>query len=81
MKLSQMLTLAYTGLGIVAGYISNAFENRAVAILSAFLIYMITYVLLLKIISYKKRSWLVSNTLITFILVWLVVWIFLFNTR
>jgi len=81
MTLSQILTLVYLGLGIVAGVVSNSIESRLVAILVALLIYMVSYVVLVKVASYKKRGWLVTNSLITFILVWLVVWIFLFNTR
>lgn len=81
MKLMRILTLIYTGLGIVAGFISNIFEDRLIAVLSALLIYMISYVILVLSARSKKRSWLMVNSLITFILVWLVVWIFLFNTR
>ena len=81
MKLVQILTLVYLGLGTIAGFISNIFPDRSIAVLIAFLIYMVSYVVLIKVVSYKKRSWLVSNSLITFILVWLVIWILLFNTR
>ena len=79
-KLARILTLAYAGLGIVAGYISNMVESRLVAVAAAFLVYIVSYVVLVKMVTYKKKGWLVGNTLITFILVWLVVWIFLFNT-
>lgn len=81
MNLVQILTLVYIGLGIAAGYISIFFYNRLLSVLISFLIYMISYVILIKLVPYKKRSWLVTNSLITFILIWLVVWIFLFNTR
>lgn len=81
MNLVQILTLIYIGLGIAAGYVSNFFDNRLLSVLISFLIYMVAYVILIKAVAYKKRSWLVTNSLITFILVWLVVWIFLFNTR
>lgn len=81
MNLVQILTLIYIGLGIAAGYVSNFFDNRLLSVLISFLIYMISYVILIKLVPYKKRSWLVTNSLITFVLVWLVVWIFLFNTR
>lgn len=81
MKLLRVLTLIYIGLGIAAGYVSNLIQNRTIAILSAFLIYMVSYIVLVILVRHKKKHWLVSNSLITFILVWLVVWIFLFNTR
>ncbi len=81
MNLVQILTLVYIGVGIAAGYISNFFDNRLLAVLISFLIYMVSYVVLIKAVAYKKRGWLVANSLITFILVWLVVWIFLFNAR
>ena len=81
MKLMRILTLVYVGLGIVAGFISNLFENRLIAILSVLVIYMISYVILVLSARSKKRNWLLVNSLITFILVWLVVWIFLFNTK
>lgn len=81
MNLVQSLTLIYSGLGVVAGYTSNLIENRFIDILSAFLIYMVSYIILIKAVPYKKRKWLVANSLITFILIWLVVWIFLFNTK
>ena len=81
MNLVQILTFIYMVLGIAAGFVSNFFDNRLIAVLISFLIYMVSYVILIKAVAYKKRAWLVANSLITFILVWLVVWIFLFNTR
>ena len=81
MNLVQILTLAYIGLGIAAGYISNLFDSRLMSVLVSILIYMVSYVILIKAIPYKKSGWLAANSLITFVLVWLVVWIFLFNTR
>ena len=79
-KLARILTLAYAGLGTAAGYISSMVEGSLIAVVAAFLVYTVSYAVLVKMVTYKKRSWLVGNTIITFILVWLVVWIFLFNT-
>ena len=81
MKIVQAITLAFTGMGIIAGFVSNYIQGILLAALSALLIYTVSYLILVKIVGYKKRSWLLYNSLITFVLVWLVVWIFLFNTR
>ena len=79
MKLSQSLTLIYLGLGIVAGYISNYLQNLVFSILAASTIYLISYLILIKGVKHKKKEWLLSNTITLFILVWLLVWIFLFQ--
>ncbi len=81
MKLEQILTLAYSGLGLISGFISNYLKSITLGLGVPIAIYIISYIILMKLVSYKKKSWLTANSLITFILVWLVVWIFLFNTR
>lgn len=81
MKLEQILALAYLVLGVASGFISNFLGNITLGLAVPLVIYAISFGILVKLISYKKKNWLVVNSLITFILVWLVVWIFLFNTR
>ena len=82
MKIEKSLILIYLGVGIVLGYLSSYFSkssNLIVSVLLPIAIYSLTFPILIKFIKHKKRQWLFTNSFVTFILVWLVAWIFFFN--
>lgn len=84
--IEQKIILIYTCLGIAVGPISNFFtfaaspyRNLAIALLLPLAIYFASLATLVKTIRQKKIRWLVHNSFMTFVLVWLVTWIFLYN--
>lgn len=86
MTIEQIIILIYACLGVGVGLISNFFtstasphQNLATALLVPLAVYFASLAFLLRTIQQKKKRWLVYNSFMTFILVWLVVWIFLFN--
>lgn len=81
MNLEQKLISIFSLLGIVSGFISNYFRIFSLSLILPLVIYCLVFLILTKFIKEKKIKWMITNSLITFILVWLVVWIFLFNIR
>jgi len=85
MKEQRIIVLLFTVLGLICGYLSDylfsSFENAGLplAVITPLLICVVSISLTSKYIRGKKKSWMISNTFITFILVWLVIWIFLYN--
>jgi len=83
MKIDQILVGAYFVLGILFGYVSNYFNktlsNLTLALLVPIIIFAVTQPILLIFIKQKKKTWVISNSLVTFIFVWLMVWILLHN--
>lgn len=79
MNTEKISTLIYIALGALSGFISNAFNVFIVpvAIPAAIFAFSI-YFLLKRFNPNKKRKFIIEN-LVTFILIWLLVWIFLFN--
>lgn len=75
----RKLTLTYFILGITMGLLSTRLD----AVLSfgiGAVLYIVSFFLVKKIVSENKKFlWYVMNTLVTFALVWLVTWVFLFN--
>jgi len=81
-KLEQKLTAAYMVLGAACGVLADYIATNAsllYALLVPLAIYAVTITALVKLMRGQKKSVLVSNSLTTFILVWAVVWVFLFN--
>ena len=79
MNSERKLTLIYFVLGIAMGIISTHF-NTIVSIGIGVALYLISSFISKWFVGEKKKfSWFVLNTLLTFVLVWLVTWIFLFN--
>jgi len=81
LEMGQKLTMLYLVLGICAGLVSNTFTDAAMALLSSFALYIVSLVPLIKLVKHKKTKWLMYNSLVTFFLVWLTVWIFLINVK
>lgn len=79
MKTEQKLVLIYLLLGILSGIISNQF-TLVPAVIIPLAIYFISLIFFTRIIKmHMKKSKLFYESLFTFVLVWLVVWIFIFN--
>ena len=83
MKTEKLLAFFYTVLGICAGIVSNFFTKIGYGLEINFIfpliVYLISLFFLKRFVKQKKKGWLFSNTFITFILVWLVIWILLYN--
>lgn len=78
MNLEQKLTIVYSIIGIASGFVSNFF-TLLYAVSIPLVAYSISFVFLVRLIKHKKILWLLSNSFITFVLVWLVAWIFIYN--
>lgn len=77
----RKLTFIYFVLGLVVGVLSVNL-NVGLSIVIAALVYGTSLLVVKQFVKEKKKlSWYLLNTLITFVLVWLVVWILLFNLR
>ena len=82
MKLEQKLVLIYLAIGIVTGVLSNYLYEKmglALAVAAPLVIYAISIAAFLNIVKDRKVKSVVINSFVTFILFWLVIWIFLFN--
>lgn len=83
MKAEQIITIVYVALGIVFGFISNyvlrTFSNIILAFLIPIIFYAVSVGPLFKLGKLQKKKMLVSNSSITFFIVWIVTWIILFN--
>jgi membrane associated rhomboid family serine protease len=79
MNLDQKLAIIYTTLGILAGFISTLFSSLQFALIIPVVIYLISFIFLVRFCKHKKISWLIFNTIFVFFLIWLMVWIFTCN--
>jgi len=78
MKLEQKIAIIYSFIGIASGFLSNFLNSLLYAVILPLAVYSISFIILVRL-SKRKILWLLSNSFITFLLVWLVVWIFLYN--
>jgi uncharacterized membrane protein (Fun14 family) len=80
MQKEQTAVILYTILGCVVGYVSLQIKNFIVLLALVLGIYFVTVIPLSKKITVDKLvKWLLSNTFIVYILVWLMVYILLSN--
>jgi len=80
MEKEQSVVILYTILGCVVGFISLQVKNFIFLLALVFGIYFITVIPLSKKITVDKlMKWLLSNTFIVYILVWIIVYILLSN--
>ena len=79
MNAERKLTLIYFILGIGMGVLS-VYLNAMISLGIGVVLYIISFFIVkVYLRENKKFAWYVMNTLLTFVLVWLVTWIFLFN--
>jgi hypothetical protein len=83
MKVDQVIISIYVLLGFGFGFISNyllkVYSSLFLAFVVPTLIYAGTLLPLFRIVRQKKKRWLLTNSFITLILVWGLIWITLFN--
>jgi cytosine/uracil/thiamine/allantoin permease len=83
MKTDKILIAVYLILGIFFGYISNylnkTLSSLTLALLAPIILYIVSQPVLFRLVKNKKKTWLISNSFVTFIFVWLIVWIMLHN--
>lgn len=82
MRIEQKIVFAYTVLGVLLGFMTNYLLNAGVGLSIAlslpFVIYFVSLIPLITLVK-EKKSWLFYNSFITFILVWLTVWVLFYN--
>jgi hypothetical protein len=79
MKMQRIVIIVFTVLGILAGFISSRLDV-IFAVAASLVLGLVPILPMMKFFPGKKeRTWLMQNSIITFVLVWLVVWILLFS--
>lgn len=82
MRVEQKIVMVYTILGLLSGFLTNYSHGVGlwleVAIVAPFSLYFISLPFLAAIVR-KKKTTVFYNSFLTFLLVWLTVWILLFN--
>lgn len=78
MKTERIVILSFSALGVTAGILSYYLEALLAMPLAIF-IYIMSILPSLKFFVGKKRKWLIQNSLISFILMWILVWVLLFT--
>lgn len=78
----QTITLVFTAIGILAGAVSYYLSNTVIlALMSPVPIYATTLSILTRLVKEKKVKQMVYSSSVTFVLIWLLVWIFLYNLK
>jgi len=79
--IEQKIVFIYMIIGIVCGLVSSYFTatNLSYALMLPVAIYAVATVPLLRMAREHKTSMVISNSLVTFLLVWILVWVFLYN--
>jgi hypothetical protein len=62
----------------MTNYLLNAGVGLSIALSLPFVIYFVSLIPLITLVK-EKKSWLFYNSFITFILVWLTVWVLFYN--
>lgn len=79
MNAERTLTLIYFVLGIVMGILSN-YLSTTITLIAGVGLYVISLFVTRQFIGEKRKlSLFVLNTLLTFVLIWIVTWIFISN--
>jgi|YelNatPaOPRAMG01_1025707.scaffolds.fasta_scaffold08474_6 hypothetical protein len=82
MKIEQKIIIAYTILGFCSGFLTNYLFISGLglifAIVAPFVIYFVSLLFLVVFVK-KKKILLFYNSFVTFLLVWLTIWILLYN--
>jgi len=78
MNSERILTVTYFALGVAMGILS-IYLGAGTSVGIGAVAYAASFFISKRFIRGKKFSWYILNTLLTYVLVWLVTWIFLFN--
>jgi len=81
MRIEQKIVAVYSVVGLVCGVLSNYLTalNLTFALLVPVAGYFATLLPLVRIVKERKFRMLLSNSLITFFLLWIMIWVFLYN--
>lgn len=79
MKTDQTVTLVFSFLGLLLGFFSNLISHLMLAILIPLIVYIAVLYYFIKRSKVKKKRPIITNSIISYFLLWLIVWIFLFN--
>lgn len=77
MKIERIVIASFSTLGILVGIVSS-YLDAFIAVPLAIFVYIMSIIPSFKFFVGKKRRWFIQNSLITFILMWLMVWILLY---
>lgn len=80
LKPEQIMTIIFTCFGIVMGFLSFFLGKGLFSKIIPLLLYAVSLFIFHKIYSNKKQKWIITNSIIPFILIWLITWVFIFNT-
>ena len=78
MKIERVVILIFTVLGTLAGTVSS-YLDLIFAVLISLAIWFVPSAFMLRFFPGKKRKWFIQNSIITFVLIWLMVWILLYT--
>jgi len=79
MKTERIVILVFTALGVVAGIISSYLDLLFAIVVSLAMMIVPIAIMLRFFPGKKEKQWFIQNSIITFILIWFVVWILLFT--
>ena len=80
LKPEQVMGSLFAVIGLVAGFLSVQLGANMFSYVVPLVIYAGATFGMTKVFTNKKPKWFLINGSISFFLVWLVAWIFLFNT-
>lgn len=79
MKPEQKFAIIFTVFGAAMGAFSTYIGILALSFAVPIVGYIAMLFLMRRIETSKKMKWIVTNSIMSFLLVWLVSWIFIFN--
>jgi len=82
-RIERTILFVFLALGILLGFISNylikSLNSLTLALLTPLVFYLIAQAPFMRFVKDKKKRWIFYNSFLTFFLIWIVVWIFLYN--
>lgn len=79
-KPEQKMGMIFLVFSIAMGFLSNQIGGGTFAFLIPIALYVGMIFGLKRVFIGKKGKWLVTNSILTFLLIWLLSWIFILNT-
>jgi large-conductance mechanosensitive channel len=82
-RIERIILFVFLALGVLLGFASNYFtktlNSLILALIAPLVVYLVAQTPFMKLVKDKKKRWIFYNSFLTFFLVWLVIWIFLYN--
>ena len=80
MNSEKTLSLIYLILGLGMGMLSFNLRNNLYSAAIGIALYGVSFMVLRRFVGKDKTiQWYIGNTLVTFALIWLITWIFVYN--